>query len=55
LLLKDRTHIELSYIFEILTITDKKNVIGQSETRRKVGVSVYPEAFSLVEWPELFV
>jgi len=27
-----RTHIELLYTFEILTITDKKNVIGQSET-----------------------
>jgi len=37
------------YIFKILTITDKKNVIGQSETLlREFGVSVCPEAFSLV-------
>jgi len=37
------------YIFQILTVADKKSVVGQSETLREVGVSVYPEAFSLTK------
>jgi len=41
LLLKDRTffrtHVEL-YIFQILTITDKENVLGQSKTLREVDI-----------------
>jgi len=54
LLLKDRTHIEL-YISRILIIIDEKNVIGQSETLREIGVSVFcPEAFSFDDQNYLF-